>query len=430
MKIRKKWRRIVLFWVICVFLLPNSKASSKEQIRAGTIEFHTRAAFTDEGIATYGFNLTDIVMQESLKINMVFKLDRGNERVRVYEIERAEVDFESKMSGKTGVQTEAAVVKMVVPEQGQLKRPLSPKECDLTLYIDLKKQTYNITGKVFVPDIPFTSKGKAVGKIAGLPPQSEDLSDEWTEDREEEIDIRGELDPEKKDVLSGSESSFDLPETMWMQSFWKGLMGGNIEGATSWDIRIPILVIEQDGEDITYDYQKDNIQEEVVGKKINLKGNVKPAHLKMADPEWIISDGKYLKEFRANEDKGEKVELEDADKKNQEVHFHWYDKGEKLKVTYSAEVEGETLYAEAFFNVKKPSIIIRAEIPEGEFAFGRVVYGDERGNQVTEDELIYYPVNRDYTIKFTHNPLPSEFPGETQYIQLVHTIGHVEKHKA
>jgi hypothetical protein len=25
--------------------------------------------------------------------------------------------------------------------------------------------------------------------------------------------------------------------------------------------------------------------------------------------------------------------------------------------------------------------------------------------------------------------LPSEFPGETQYVQLVHTVGHVEKHK-
>jgi hypothetical protein len=420
----------ILGIIFMLFALDNF-ASGKDQIRAGTIEIRSRGTATDEGIATYGFNLTDVVIDESLKLNLVFKMSRGNERVRVYEIERAEVDFEHKISGKTGVEAEAGMVKILVPQQGQLKKELSKSDCDLTLYIDMKKQTYKITGEVIVSNIPFSSKEKVIGKIAGTPPQVEDLSDEWTEDREEEIDIEGELNLEQKDVLEGKESFYGAPGEFvdWTKSFWKGLFGGDIDGSISWEIRVPMLVIEQDGEDITYEFRKNNVQEEIAGKKINLMGKVKPSHLKASDHEWTLPDGKYLKEFRASEDKGEKVELEDSDKKKQEVKFHWYDEGDKLKLIYSADVEGEKLFAEALFNVKKPEIAMRAEIPEGEFTFARVTYLDEEGNKVTGDELIYDPTSESYSIKFTHDPLPNQFPGKTQYVQLVHTVGRVEKHK-
>ena len=418
--------------IISILFAPNTSASDKGQIRAGTIEIRSRGTATDEGIATYAFNLTDMVIEESLKLNLVFKMDRGNERIRVYEIERAEVDFGFKMSGKAGVETEAGMVKILVPQQGQLKRELSKSDCELSLYIDMKKQTYRITGEVVVSNIPFSSKEKAIGKIAGTPPQVEDLSDEWTEDREEEIDIEGELNLEQKDVLKGEESFYGAPREFvsWTKSFWEGLVGGNIEGSISWDIRVPMLVIEQDGEDITYDFRKDNVQEEIVGKKINLVGKVKPSHLKASNHEWTFpKEAKYVMEFRANNNKGEKVELEESDKKKQEIKFNWYDEGDKLKLIYGADVEGEKLYAEALFNVKKPEIKMRAEIPEGEFTYGRVTYEDEEGNTVTDDELIYDPPSESYSIKFTHDPLPNQFPGETQYVQLVHTVGRVEKHR-
>lgn len=438
LKRENKMTNVSKFYVVCilgilfVLLGLNTFASDKDQIRAGTIEIRSRGTATDQGIATYDFNLSDLVIDESLKLNLVFKMDRGNERMRIYEIERAEVDFEHKISGKTGVETEAGMVKILVPQQGQLKKELSKSDCDLMLYIDLKKRTYKITGEVIVSNIPFSSKEKVISKIAGTPPQVEDLSDEWTEDREEEIDIEGELNLEQKDVLEGRKSFYGAPGEFvdWTKSFWKGLFGGDIDGSISWDIRVPMLVIEQDGEDITYDFRKDNVQEEIVGKKINLVGKVEPSQLKASNHEWTFpKKARYVEEFRANNNKGEKVELEDSDKKKQEVNFHWYDKGDKLKLIYSAYVEGEKLYAEALFNVKKPEITMRAEIPEGEFAFARVTYSDEEGNTVTGDELIYDPPAENYSIKFTHNPLPGQFPGETQYVQLVHTVGRVEKHK-
>jgi hypothetical protein len=412
-------------------LVLSALAFGRNQIRAGTIEIRTHGTATNEGIATYGFNLSDMSIDESLKLNLVFKMDRSNERMRIYEIERAEVDFEHKISGKTGVEAKAGMVKILVPQQGQLKKELNKSECNLTLYIDLKNQTYKITGKVNISSIPFSSNEKVISKIAGNPPQTEDLSDEWTEDREEEINIEGELNLEQKDVLEGKKPLYGAPGEFedWTKSFWKGLFGGDFDGSISWDIRVPMLVIEQDGEDITYDSRKNNIQEEIVGKKINLSGKVKPSHLKASNFEWTFPDAKYLKEFRASNDKGEKVDLEDSDKKKQEVNFHWYDAGNKLKLIYSAEVEGEKLYAEALFNVKKPEITMRAEIPGGKFAFARVTYTDENRNQVTGDELIYDTPSENYSIKFTHDPLPSQFPGETQYVQLVHTAGRVEKHR-
>ncbi len=427
----KKFCAVCVLGIISMLFALNTFASDIEQIRAGTIEIRTRGTASDEGLATYAFNLTDMVIEESLKLNLVFKMNRGNERMRIYEIERAEVDFNAKMSGKTGVETEAGMVKFLVPQQGQLKRELSKSDCELSLYIDMKKQTYRITGEVIVSNIPFSSKEKVIGKIAGTPPQVEDLSDEWTEDREEEIDIEGELSLEQKDILEGRESFYGAPGEFvdWTKSFWKGFFGGDIEGSMSWDIRVPMLVIEQDGEDITYDFRKNNVQEEIVGKKINLVGKVEPSHLKASNHEWTFPEAKYVKEFRANNNKGEKVALEDSDKKKQEIKFHWYDEGDKLKLIYSADVEGEKLYAEALFSVKKPKITMRAEIPEGEFAFARVTYSDEEGNTVTGDELIYDPPSENYSIKFTHDPLPSQFPGETQYVQLVHTVGRVEKHK-
>jgi hypothetical protein len=427
----QKFCAICILIIIFGFFAKVPFSYGKDRIRAGTIEIRSRGTATDKGSATYGFNLTDMVMEESLKLNLVFKMDRGNERIRVYEIERAEVDFGAKMSGKTGVETEAGMVKLIVPQQGQLKRPLSKSDCDLSLYIDMKKQTYKITGEVMVSNIPFSSNAKAMGKIAGTPPQVEDLSEKWTEDREEEINIEGELSLEQKDVLKGQESFYGAPSEFvdWTKSFWQGLFGGNIEASIIWDIRIPMLVIEQDGRDITYDFRKNNVQDEVVGKKINLMGKVKPSHLKTSNHEWTFPKEKCVKEFRANNDKGEKVELDDADKKKQEVKFHWYNKGDKLKLIYSADVEGEKLFAEALYKVKKPEITMRAEIPEGEFTYASVTYEDDQGNEVTGNELIYDPPSADYSIKFTHDPLPNQFPGETQYVQLVHTVCRAEKHK-
>jgi len=419
--------------VISILFALNNLASGKDQIRAGTIEINSNWTATDEGVTTYGFNLTDIKIAESLKFYVVFKKARESNRVRVYELERAEVDFKYEWSGKFGMEHEVFLFDATAtpPLQAKLKRKLNPSECQLELYIDKLKNTYKITGKLAVKDIPFSAQGKLIADVKGVIRHEESGSEEWTEDREEEIEIEEELDPEKKHILKGEESFYGAPREFVdsMKSFWEGLVGGDVESTFSWDIRVPMLVIEQDGEDITYDFRKNNIQEEIVGKKITLMGKVKPSHLKASDHEWTFPDGKYLKEFRVSEDKGEKVELEDSEKKKQEVKFHWYDEGDKLKLIYSADVEGEKLFAEALFNVKKPEITMRAEIPEGEFAFARVTYSDEEGNAVTGDELIYDPPSENYSIKFTHDPLPDQFPGETQYVQLVHTVGRVEKHK-
>ncbi len=350
-----------IFFNLAIFSF-SPALSAEDRMRAGTIEIQSKASAKDRGTLTSGFNLTNMEINESLKLEVVFKKDRESERIRVYELDRAAVDFQSGLRpGRTGVEAEAGLVEMNVADLGQMKRALGPSECELTLYIDLEKKAYRIAGRVSIEGIPFSSKGKLTSQIVGALPMQEDLSDEWTEDREEEIEINGSLDPEQKDILMGSqEIGADAPAEFreWTHSLWGALFGGEMRNTIIWDIRVPMLIIEKDEEDIT---DPDVPVEEMVGKKIKLVGKVEPSHLKASDPEWRIS-GKSMKEFKADTSSSEVVPLDpNQDLSREEVEFYWYDKGEELGVEYRAEVEGEDLVAVTRFSVEKPEISLRTE---------------------------------------------------------------------
>jgi len=332
-----------------------------DMIRAGTIEITSHWTVTDQGLATSIYNLTDMKIVESLKIYVVFKKDRENNRVRVYELERAEVDFKYEWSGKFGMDGEVFLYDATItsPLQAKLKRELNPSECQLELYIDKQKNTYRITGKVEVKDIPFSAQGKLVADLKGITRHEETGSEEWTEDREEEIEIEGELDPEKKHVLKGKEPFYGAPGEFVnsMQSFWEGLFGGDVESTFSWDIRVPMVEIrywekaKNDWEDIT-----SKTQDALVGKKIKLKAKVLPESANVQDGEWEI-DGEIIKDYQASESQAKVYPIDSGDLKNPEVEFFWRNgtfEGDKKKVIYVAKVEGEEISGESTFNVFKP----------------------------------------------------------------------------
>ncbi|MBN1569112.1 MAG: hypothetical protein JXA73_14780 [Acidobacteria bacterium] len=363
-------------WALLSLFPAADSLFAGDRIRAGTIEIHSRAGAKADGVLTGGFNLTNMEIDESLKLNVVFKKDRENERTRVYELERAAVDFQGGLKpARTGLETEVAFMDINAPEMGRLKKPLDSSECELTLIINLVKKTYRISGRVHIQGIPFSQKGVLTSQVAGSKPVREDVSDEWTEDRNEEIEINGSLDPNQKDAMKGSKDlAADAPEEFrkWTDSFWQALFGGEMKNTVSWDIRIPTLIIERKGEDIT---DPDMPVEETVGKRIKLVGRAEPSHLKVEDPQWRIS-GKHMKEFKADISRSEVVPLDpEQDLKREEVEFYWHDKGDDLTVEFCGRVEGDDLTAETRFKIDKPDISLRTT-PRGANEFKTLYSGE------------------------------------------------------
>jgi len=202
--------------------------------------------------------------------------------------------------------------------------------------------------------------------------------------------------------------------------------GENIKIRVSWRFGKvkPILQIWREGKDIT-----DETEEVLVGEKIELKAVVLPETATIQRGEWEKIPGDPIEDFVVGGERGYIDKLEEAELKKPEVKFHWWDGKDNLTVKYSAVVDGKKLEAKANFVVKEPKIKLKSEVPDGDFTIGEVTYREDKEEIVTRDELIYDPPSENYTIKFTHDPLPNEFPGETQYVQLVHTDARNEKHK-
>ena len=159
------------------------------------------------------------------KVDVVFKLDRGNERVRIYELKSAKFKFSStlehelKLKGKHGkFQTEGNWI-------AQAKaRNLSPAECDLELIIDLKKKTYKIEGILHVKNITEKVEGEVEVVVTPIIHDGQKDTDDQMIEHREEILIAGEFTEDFPWELEGSldEMKETPPE---FQEFMEGLAG-------------------------------------------------------------------------------------------------------------------------------------------------------------------------------------------------------------
>ena len=167
------------------------------------------------------------------KLDVVFKLDRGNERVKIYEIKSAKFSYSGtleldwKLKGKHGkFQTEGDWA-------AQEDRELSRSECDLELIIDLKKKTYKIEGLLYVKDITEKIKGQVE---LDMPPihGGEKESDEQMIEHKEEILIEGKFSGESPEKLVGSLDEIkELPPEF--VEFLEG-MAGKVTGKIQWKL--------------------------------------------------------------------------------------------------------------------------------------------------------------------------------------------------
>ena len=379
----KKNHLIIILWglgLMAAFL--SNPAFGQDRIRAGTITINRQHRFASQGAVDWG-NLTDVKGNELLKIDVVFKINRSNERVRVFELDKATAEYKYNMGGKAGLKGDKGVIETGSPKyEGSASKKLSPSDGTMTLYLDLLKQTYTISGKVLLKDVPLTGKNKFLMDVGGvIRHQEEDKYDE-KQDVDEEIEIEGMLKPEDKGVLKGSRNLISDEIKPFFDAL-KSLIGGETGGTISWDIRVPMLEIHWYDEDAG-DYRDITAPKkpagQTVGKKIKLWGKVVPESLKAGNPKWTLQ-GKMIKKFEASNDKGEAKLLEAGDFEKEKLDFFWVEKGENLKVTFSAEVEKEKMQAQTNFSVQRPNIDVDIKAPAS-FVPGSVdgtwelLYGD------------------------------------------------------
>jgi len=358
---RISWRKGLVVLILSAGLLTtlfSSRAPGQDRIRAGTITIQRQTRFAGQGAVNWG-NMTDVKGYETLKVDVVFKINRSSERVRVYDLARASADYKYNLLGTAGIKGDKGVAEMGSPNyEGGLNKNLGPSDGKFTLYLDLLKNTYKVSGKVTLKDVPIKGKNKFLLDIGGVIRDEKEEKYDAKEDVNEEIAIEGKINPQEKDVLKGSRNLISDEIRPFFDAL-KAAIGGETGGTIAWDIRVPMLEIRWYDEkskekdkyrDITDPKKPDNQR---VGKKIRLRGQPNPSHLKIENPEWTLS-GKTIKKFEADKDKSKVIPL-GSELKNRDLEFFWVDKGEKLEVQCSAKVEGDKLFARAFFAIDKPT---------------------------------------------------------------------------
>lgn len=171
------------------------------------------------------------------KLGVGFKLDRGNERVKIYKLKEARFSFSDELEGDLVLEGEAGKTRIGGEDRVDVRgRRLSPSECELELIIDLKKKTYKIEGLLDVKNISEKEKGELDVDMPPIQHREKDSNDQ-TIDYREEILIEGKFKedglPEK---LAGSIDEIkELPDEFedFMEAF-AGKLSGKIHWKLEW----------------------------------------------------------------------------------------------------------------------------------------------------------------------------------------------------
>jgi len=201
----------------------------------GTIDSRsTLSSSGDESLITAIMPKSKYQAITNWKLDVVFKLDRGNERVRIYELKSARFNFSDKLESELVIQAEAGKTQIGGESAAEVKgRNLSPSECDLKLVIDLKKKTYKIEGLLHVKNIQETVEGELNVDYVHIQHDEKD-EDEVKTEYKEEILIEGEFSEDSPEKLEGNlDEMKEIPPEFanFMEAF-----AGNITGKIRWKL--------------------------------------------------------------------------------------------------------------------------------------------------------------------------------------------------
>jgi len=181
------------------------------------------------------------------------------------------------------------------------------------------------------------------------------------------------------------------------ENWWYEVRGTDVVKFTVVDVRI-----KEDGDDIT-----DTTHDEIVGKKIDLVGQVVPSGLSITSREWTVP-GKRIADYVANDESGQVTPLTDLTSSS--VLFFWVDGADGRVVEHSVVVEGIPCQGEATFDVKRPT----AQIGWAKGTVDVYTYADK--------EWLSYgrPVETQQGMRFSRSlDIPQGFTGGSQCVQLV-----------
>jgi len=144
-----------------------------------------------------------------------------------------------------------------------------------------------------------------------------------------------------------------------------GMPPGN-DAQLTWKIKIgPSVEIWRDDKDIT-----DQVQDAMVGERINLKAVVEP-YGDSSKGVWEIPES-VISGFVADAISGKVILLEEEQKRNPVIEFFFTDgefsKGKPFEITYTTD--DKKLQGKTTFKVFKPEAIIKGKVPSKEITVG------------------------------------------------------------
>ena len=170
------------------------------------------------------------------KLDVEFKLDRGNERIKVYDLKSARFSFLSEFDADVVMQDEIGKMQMTGKDQAKVSgRILSPSDCNLELIIDLKKKTYKIEGILHVKNITEKVEGEFELDMPPIHGGEKDSGDQMIEYREE-ILIEGKFSEDSPKKLGGSIDEIKElpPEFVEFTEALAGKASGKIRWKLEW----------------------------------------------------------------------------------------------------------------------------------------------------------------------------------------------------
>ncbi len=197
-----------------------------------TFEIHSRG--DDSLISSILLDEGEFKANTNWKMDVVFKLNRGNERVKIYEIKSARFSFSEEVEGELELEEKGRRVTIGGTDESKVRgRELSPSECNLELIIDLEHQKYKIEGLLRVANIPSEGKGRMEIDVEELQRDERD-SEKGTEEYREEVLIEGKFTEEFPMVLKGTMDEIEEtpPE---FQEFLRDI-AGDVSGKIHWKL--------------------------------------------------------------------------------------------------------------------------------------------------------------------------------------------------
>ena len=188
-----------------------------------------------ESLLAIGLVMGEAQSEVTWELDVVFKLDRKNDRVKIYELKSAKFSFLDTTEGETKLEGEPGTMRSGGSWLAKVEnRKLSPSECYLELIIDRKKKTYKIEGLLHVKNITEKVKGEFELDMPPLHGEEKDSGDQQVDYREE-ILIEGKFSGDSPVKLEGSREMKDdiPPEFMeFMEAFV-----GNVSGTIRWSLK-------------------------------------------------------------------------------------------------------------------------------------------------------------------------------------------------